>query len=136
MHTMRLINFQGNFYSTRRYLDYLTKIGSDLNRPKFDTLRKFVAGELSVSTSDYAQTFFKSEEKDKCQKGGERGGSQQVRVRQVADNSDNGHPPGGYHQQGSNTARESRVARPEGILTDALSEHSLLNHLLFVLSVT
>ena len=56
----------------RRYLDYLTKIGSDLNRPKFDMLRKFVAGELSVSTSDFAQTFFKSEEKDKDQKGGER----------------------------------------------------------------
>ena len=98
----------------RRYLDYLTKISSDLNRPKFDTLRKFVAGELSVSTFDYAQTFFKSEEKDKCQKGSERGGSQQVRFRQVAVNSDNGHPPGEYRQQGSNTARESGVARPEG----------------------
>ena len=73
----------------RRYRDYLTKIGSDLIRPKFDTLRKFVAGELSVSTSDYAQTFFKSEEKDKCQKGGEPGSSQQVCVRQVAINSDN-----------------------------------------------
>ena len=98
----------------RRYLDYLTKIGSDLNRPKFDTLRKFVACELSVSSSDYAQTFFKLEEKDKCQKGGERGSSQQVRVRQVAVNSDTGHPPGGYRQQGSNIARESGVARPEG----------------------
>ena len=100
--------------STSLNLDYLTKIGSDVNRPKFDTLRKFVAGEQRVSTSDYAQTFFKSKEKDKCQKGGKRGGSQQVRVRQIAVNSDNGHPPGGYRQQGSNTARESGVARPEG----------------------
>ena len=99
---------------TRRYQDYLTKIGSDLNRPKFDALRKFVAGELSVSTSDYAQTFFKSEEKDKCQKGRERGSSQEVRVRQVAVNSDNGHPYGGHRQQRSNIARESGVARPEG----------------------
>ena len=65
----------------RRYMDYLTKISSDLNRPKFDTLRKFVAGELSVSTFDYAQPFFKSEEKHKGQKGGERGGFQRVRVR-------------------------------------------------------
>ena len=60
----------------RRYLDYLTKIGSDLNRPKFDELRKFLAGKLSVSTSDYAQTLFKLEENDKCQKGGESGSSQ------------------------------------------------------------
>ena len=48
----------------RRYLEYLTKIGSNFNRPKFDTLLNFVAGELSISTSDYAQTFFKSEEKE------------------------------------------------------------------------
>ena len=92
-------------------MDYLTKIGSDLNRPKFDTLRKFVAVELSVSTSDYAQTFYRSAEKDKCQKGGERGSCQPIRVRQVAVTSDNGHPPGGYHQQGSNIARESGVVQ-------------------------
>ena len=47
----------------RRFLDYLTKIRSDLNRPDFDSLRGFVAHELSVSTSDYAQTFFGSDEK-------------------------------------------------------------------------
>ena len=93
-------------------------------------------GELSVSTSDYAQTFFKSEEKDKCRKGGERGSSQQVRVRQVAVNSDNGYPPSGYHQQGSNIARKAELRDLKGTLTDAFSKYSLLNHLLFVLSVT
>ena len=60
----------------RQYRDYLTKIASDLNSPRFDMLRKFVAGELSVSTSDYAQFFFKSEEKDEGQKRGERDGFQ------------------------------------------------------------
>ena len=32
----------------------------------------------------------------------------------MAVNSDNGHPPSGYRQQGLNIARESGVARPEG----------------------
>ena len=114
----------------RRYLDYLTKIGSDLNRPKFDTLRKFVVVELSVSTSDYAQTFYRSAEKDKCQKGGERGSCQPIRVRQVAVTSDNGHPPGGYHQQGSNIARESGVVRPEGYPSGTLPAGGYRGHCL------
>ena len=68
----------------RRYLDYLTKIGADLNRPGFDALREFVKHELSVSTSDYAQTFFGSDDKEKSRdtaSGGRR--NNQVRVRQV-----------------------------------------------------
>ena len=68
----------------RRFLDYLTKIGSDLNRLGFDSLRSFVAHELSVSTSDYAQTFFGSDEKGKSRDAGSDGRkNNQVRVRQV-----------------------------------------------------
>ena len=68
----------------RRYLDYLTKIGSDLNRPGFEALRGFVAHELSVSTSDYAQAFFGSDDKGKSQDSGSGGRkTNQVRVRQV-----------------------------------------------------
>ena len=120
----------------RRYLDYLSKIGSNFNRPKFDTLLNFVAGELSVSTSDYAQTFFKSEEKDKGQKDGERDGFQQVSVRQVVVNSDNWHPPNGHRRRGQTLLGKAELREMNGTLTDALSKHSHLNHLLFVLSVT
>ena len=68
----------------RRYLDYLTKIGADLNQPGFDALRGFVTRELSVLTSDYAQTFFATDDKEKSRDtncGGRR--NSQVRVRQV-----------------------------------------------------
>ena len=34
----------------RRYLDYLKKSGLDLNRPGFESLRKFVVEELSTMT--------------------------------------------------------------------------------------
>ena len=49
----------------RRYLDYLKKVGLDLNRPGFNSLRKFIVNELSIMTSEYAQTFFKSNDKEK-----------------------------------------------------------------------
>ena len=81
--TLDTANRLPNFLK-RRFLDYLTKIGSDLNRPGFDSLRGFVAQELSVSTSDYAQTFFGSDEKGKSRDadfGGRK--NNQVRVRQV-----------------------------------------------------
>ena len=38
----------------RRYLDYVSKMGLDLNHPGFDSLHEFIAQELSVMTSDYA----------------------------------------------------------------------------------
>ena len=41
----------------RRYLDYLKKSGFDLNRYGFESLREFVVEELSIMTSDCAQTF-------------------------------------------------------------------------------
>ena len=37
----------------------------DLNHPGFGSLREFITHELSVMTSNYAQTFFKNDEKDK-----------------------------------------------------------------------
>ena len=67
----------------RRNLDYLTKIGRNLNHPGFDSLRDFIVHELNVMTSDYAQTFFKNDEKDKTREPNSGRGNQ-VRVRQVA----------------------------------------------------
>ena len=52
----------------RRYLDKLEKSLLDLNQPSFEgfeLLRKFVAHEIKLMTSDYAQPLFKTEEKDK-----------------------------------------------------------------------
>ena len=66
----------------RRYLDYLKKLSLDLNRPGFESLRKFVVEEVSIMTSDYAQTFFKSDDKEKSHESGVGRGS--VRVRRVA----------------------------------------------------
>ena len=81
--TLDTANRLPNFLK-RRFLDYLTKIGSDLNRPGFDSLRGFVAHELSVSTSDYAQTFFGSDEKGKSRDAGSGGRkNNQVRVRRM-----------------------------------------------------
>ena len=52
----------------RRYLDELDKSLLDLNQPSFEgfeLLHKFVAHEIKLMTSDYAQALFKTEEKDK-----------------------------------------------------------------------
>ena len=68
----------------RRYLDYLTQKRLDLNRPSFESLRKFVVHELSVMTSDYAQTFFNADEKDKSREFNMSRGP--VRIRKVAVN--------------------------------------------------
>ena len=48
----------------RCYLDYLNKRSLNLNSPDFDSLRDFVVHELNTMSSDYAQAFFKSDEKD------------------------------------------------------------------------
>ena len=62
----------------RQYLDYLDHLGLDLNKPGFDSLRNFVGHELKIMTSEYAQTFFKQNEKS-----GEFGNSRNtVHVRQ------------------------------------------------------
>ena len=64
----------------RRYLDYLDKMSIDLNQPSFDSLRNFVVHEIGVMTSDYAQAFFKSDEREVAR---EPSGAKTFRVRQV-----------------------------------------------------
>ena len=49
----------------RRYLAYFSQRGLSLNKLGFKSLRRFVVHELGVMTSDYAQTCFKFEEKEK-----------------------------------------------------------------------
>ena len=68
----------------RRYLDYHARMGLSLSRPGFDSLRNFIVHELSVLTSDYAQTFFKHDKKDtsKSSENGRRRGF--ACVRQIA----------------------------------------------------
>ena len=65
----------------RRYLDYFARLGVNLNRPGFDSLRKFIVHELNVMSSDYAQTFFKSDDKEKLRDSSYGRGP--VRVRQT-----------------------------------------------------
>ena len=66
----------------RRYLGYLNKGNLNLNFPCFDSLRDFVVLELYTITSDYAQAFFKLDEKYGSRES--TGGTKNVRVRQVA----------------------------------------------------
>ena len=63
----------------RRNLDYLDKKGLNMSRPGFDSLRDFVAHEIDMMTSEYAQTFFKSDNKEQVQSSG----SKTYRVRQT-----------------------------------------------------
>ena len=66
----------------RRYIDYLHRNGMSLNQPSFESLRELVEQEIKMSTSDYAQAFFKSEDKNKSREG--VAGRGEFRVRQVA----------------------------------------------------
>ena len=66
----------------RRYLDYLSRSNRDLKRPGFDSLREFAQHDLSVMSSNYVQTFFRSDGKDKQRHSGEGRGT--ARVRQEA----------------------------------------------------
>ena len=65
----------------RQYLVILKKSGLDLNCPGFKSLRKFVVEEPSIMTSDYAQTFFKSNDKKLRES---RIGHGSVHVQQIA----------------------------------------------------
>ena len=64
----------------RRYLNCLEQRGLNVDCPEFESLRKFVLRELNVMTSDYAQTFFKVDEKEKSRGRGETRGSVCVRL--------------------------------------------------------
>jgi len=66
----------------RRYLDYVDHAELNMNRPGFESLRKFVVHELNIMTSDYAQTFFKQDDKEKSRDNCKERGS--IRVRLVA----------------------------------------------------
>ena len=77
----------------RRYLDFLDKNGISLNQPSFESLRKFVGHEINVTTSDYAQAFFKSEDKEKSRE--PQSGRSEFRVHQVALDSGAGAPARG-----------------------------------------
>ena len=65
----------------RRYLDYLARLGVNLNRPGFDSLRKYIVHKLNVMSSDNAQTFFESDDKEKLRDSSYGRGP--VRVRQT-----------------------------------------------------
>ena len=91
----------------RRYLDYLKQIGLDLNRPGFDSLRKFIVNELSIMMSEYAQTFFKSNDKEKSRDPAP--GSlcvRQVGVEMVEQSSDGE----GLDKQGNSSKKWSKVS--------------------------
>ena len=66
----------------RRYLDYLDKMQLNLSQPGFESLRRFIVHEMDMATSDYAQAFFKHEEKEGSRE--PLTGTRDFRVRQVA----------------------------------------------------
>ena len=66
----------------RRYLDYLDKMQLNLSQPGFESLRRFIVHEIDMATSDYAQAFFKHEEKEGSREPAT--GTRDFRVRQVA----------------------------------------------------
>ena len=74
-----LIDTANRLPSLLKYLDYLNKQNLNLNSPGFDSLRDFVVHELNIMTSDYAQAFFKSDEKDGSRESTD--GTKNVRVR-------------------------------------------------------
>ena len=69
----------------RRYLDFLDRKGLNLSRPGFDSLQNFVVHEIKMMTSDYAQAFFRSDNKE----GQTSSRSKGYRVRQAAVSADN-----------------------------------------------
>ena len=73
-----------------------------LNQPSFESLRKFVVHEINVTTSDYAQAFFKSEDKEKSRE--PQGRRSEFCVPQVALNSGVGAHNGRAESPGSAAA--------------------------------
>ena len=70
----------------RRYLDYLDKMQFNLSQPGFESLRRFIVHEIDMTMSDYAQAFFKHEEKEGSRE--PLTGTRDFRVRQVAVETD------------------------------------------------
>ena len=112
----------------RRYLDFLDKNGISLNQPSFESLREFVVHEINVTTSNYAQAFFKSEDKEKSRES--QSGRSEFRVRQVALDSGVG------ARNGSAESSVSAAAGGRGAPTDHNRGTKKANSaLLFVLFV-
>ena len=57
-----------------------------MNQPEFESLRECIVHELNIITSDYAQSFFKSDDKDGASGSGNE--LMALRVRQVAVNGE------------------------------------------------
>ena len=68
-------------------LDYLDKRHLNLSEPGFDSLREFVIHEISMMTAEYAQAFFKQDEKDGFPEASAR--SKDYRIRQVVFETEN-----------------------------------------------
>ena len=71
----------------RRHLDSLDKRHLNLSEPGFDSLREFVVHKISMMTSEYAQAFFRQDEKDGSREAS--AGSKDYRVRQVVVGTEN-----------------------------------------------
>ena len=71
----------------RRYLDNLDELGLDTGQPGFESQRKFIVHEIAMMVSEYAQAFFKQDEKEGPRDSGTS--SKDFRVRQVGINVDN-----------------------------------------------
>jgi len=76
-----------------------------MNRPGFESLRELVMRKLNVMTSDYAQAFFKQDNKEKSRDNGKERGS--IRVSQVALTTRSG------TQNSQNANREPELRREQ-----------------------
>ena len=121
----------------RRYLDYLDKMQLNLSQPGFESLRRFIVHEIDMATSDYAQAFFKHEEKEGSREPST--GTRDFRVRQVAVKTSsraNNRPH--YHTESKSRAfeiNEKSRARNDQVISPPLcfvcsrpdSKHFLMN---------
>ena len=71
----------------RRYLDFVDRCRLDLNKPDFESLRRFVVHEIKLMGSDSAQAFFTLDEKTKPRTGFNDRETYMVRKSNVSDQS-------------------------------------------------
>ena len=112
-------------------LDYLKKLALDLNRPAFEFLDKFVVKELSIMTLDYAQIFFKSDDKKKSRESGIGRGSicvQQVAVKAPvvqASQTNNKGPDLRNNSRGNQKPQLTKPPSPCFVCNDSVLNHFL-----------
>ena len=121
----------------RRYLDYLDKMQLNFSQPGFESLRRFIVHEIDMATSDYAQAFFKHEEKEGSREPST--GARDFRVRQVAvETSSRANYRPHYHTESKSRAfeiNEKSRARNDQVISPPLcfvcsrpdSKHFLMN---------